>query len=387
MGYDVTVTYLAPYGYVADGPQKWQALPESCPGCPVLTLMAEGHSKVEGHTLYKVRCRIEGGQGLISWHVTRRLSQIRQGVYQPVFAALCDDYAKLFSQTPFARHGGLRGTTTRLTKWLANLARCVNQGKVHPELLASILVFFEAPTLPDHGEEFPATWIYTPDPPAELKSHHESLEQCQAQVQSLFYEELRKRFEYECAERCFGLQCRGIRGIKLVEEVLQCLIENLEDARVRMEARACMWDDGQQCLVTLDSARREQLQRDLTDHLEPALLMALAAAAVAASEDGPCGRSLRVIASRRNSLESDCAELLRQKTLASEEFQDLEEQLMHQPSVCSSNSSSTRDPSASPLASRKADPSTPSTCSPDQCRSVSGKKRTSFLRSLARPRK
>lgn len=174
-------------------------------------------------------------------------------------------------------------------------------------------------------EEFPATPAFAVNEQPKLEiQHRESLQDRKAFVQVLFYEELRKRFEFECAERCFSLQCRGASGPKLLKEVLFCLLQNLEDHRVRMEARTCLWDEGQQAFVTLDSARREQLERNLTQDLETALFRALVAAASAGCEEGPCGRSL--LANRRTSLENECIELLRQKTLVAEECEDLEEQ-------------------------------------------------------------
>lgn len=373
--------YLDPYGYSAEAPaadskgHRWRVLPGSGGSSPSLSLTVEGHTEVDKHTLYKVRCRIEGGQGLIVWNTSHRLVQIREGLYHPAVAGLAS-YSKLFSQTPFARHGGPRGTTARLVKWLGRLAECVNQGAIHPELLALVLSFFQAPAQRDHVEEFSVA------PAFELVSHEDqehhpafgrplrSLDEGQAHVQRLYYEELRKRFEFESAERCFSLQCRGAPGRKILLEVICCLVENLDDHWIRMEARSSVWDENQQRLVPLDGRRREQLQRDLTDHLEPALLRALTGAAVAAcEEDGPCGRSL--LANRRTSLENDCNELLAQKTLALEEYQDLEEEIAQR-----DTSACTGDEISSASSRSSFTPKAPS-----------AKKRGSIFRRLARPRK
>jgi hypothetical protein len=296
--------------------------------------------------------------------------QIREGLYHPVATGLSKNYPKLFSLTPFARLGGPRGTTARLTKWFARLAECTNQGHVHPELLASVLTFFEAPHLSAQVDAFPTVPVEVdiePDSRVDAsRNYREVLHECQANVQSLFYEELRKRFEFECAERCFDLQCRGAPGVKILEEVLHCLVENLDDAKVRIVARSTVWDEDRRCHIRLDETRREQLQRDLTDQLEPALFTALAAAAIAGCEDGPCGRSL--LASRRTTLQGDCDELLRLKTHLSEECEYLEEQLSQPPASDVSESSSSN---AGPMVKKRS----------------SGKSRPSLFRALSGPRK
>jgi len=338
-------SYLESYGYAPEswqswvGSSNWQPLPGSRAQRPKFSLAVEGHSEVGKHTYYKVRCRIEGGQGLIVWHTSQRLFRIRDGLHTPVVAALSGKYQKIFSQAQFARHGGPPGTSDRLAKWLETLAETVNQGLAPPDLLGQIFRFLEAPQM-GHGRD--AELEFGRAASADSPKMGSSLSQMQPQtsltllrrksierkafVQVLFYEELRKRFEFECAERCFSLQCRGADGKKLINEVLYCLLQNLDDLKVRLEARTCMWDTGTQTFVTLDDERRAQLERNLTEDLEPALFRALARAATAGNEyeQGPCGNS--ALANCRSVLEQDCIQLLQQKTAVAEECEDLEEE-------------------------------------------------------------
>ena len=47
-------------------------------------------------------------------------------------------YDHIFVSAPFAKRGGLTGTTERLRRWLATLAASVNEGKVSPDLVTSL---------------------------------------------------------------------------------------------------------------------------------------------------------------------------------------------------------------------------------------------------------
>merc|ERR1719183_767873 len=81
----------------------------------------------------------------MEWRIQRRLCQLREDLHDFVKSELGKSYNDLFSETPFARSGGLKGTTARLTKWLEKLSFCINQLLVGPLLVAFVLSFFEAP--------------------------------------------------------------------------------------------------------------------------------------------------------------------------------------------------------------------------------------------------
>merc|ERR1712232_685183 len=54
-----------------------------------------------------------------------------------------------FGEAPFARHGGLPGTTARLDEWLTVLAASANTGKMDVALLSYIMKFLQAPVPTD----------------------------------------------------------------------------------------------------------------------------------------------------------------------------------------------------------------------------------------------
>merc|ERR1712216_360652 len=53
-----------------------------------------------------------------------------------------------FGQTPFAHHAGPPGTTARLRKWFASLARCINACALSPASVANILRLLDSPGTP-----------------------------------------------------------------------------------------------------------------------------------------------------------------------------------------------------------------------------------------------
>merc|ERR1719183_3201169 len=81
----------------------------------------------------------------MEWRIQRRLCQLREDLHDFVKSELGKSYNDLFSETPFARCGGMKGTTARLTKWLEKLSYCINQLLVGPLLVALVLSFFDAP--------------------------------------------------------------------------------------------------------------------------------------------------------------------------------------------------------------------------------------------------
>jgi len=83
----------------------------------------------------------------------RRLTQLRECLHDPVKLHLGANYASHFGETPFAKHGGPKGTTARLSAWLATLSDLVNLGALSPGLVASVLVFFRGPPQECEGTE------------------------------------------------------------------------------------------------------------------------------------------------------------------------------------------------------------------------------------------
>ncbi|CAJ1426914.1 unnamed protein product [Effrenium voratum] len=72
------VGFLDPYGYKARSPlewSEWKAVPE-------LTLEVCGHSKVDGHTVYDVKCALAAPgcwhSPFLAWRSLRRLSHLQQ---------------------------------------------------------------------------------------------------------------------------------------------------------------------------------------------------------------------------------------------------------------------------------------------------------------------
>eukprot|EP00434_Breviolum_minutum_P022914 symbB.v1.2.020218.t1/scaffold1651.1/size107612/3 len=55
------------------------------------------------------------------------------------------EYERLFADAPFARHGGLTGTTKRLSSWCMILARTANQVEFSQQLLVLVLCFIDTP--------------------------------------------------------------------------------------------------------------------------------------------------------------------------------------------------------------------------------------------------
>lgn len=157
---EVLVADLGALGYRALDKLQWGQEPPT--ERPQLSLALEGrkaaaHEEHLGHTWYLVSCTLrpwpaggeeheeQGAQQLgtdqLAWRVPRRLNQLRECLHDPVKAALGAKYGKLFGQRPFAKHGGIKGTTGRLHAWLARLAEVVNSGELSPDLVGRILVF------------------------------------------------------------------------------------------------------------------------------------------------------------------------------------------------------------------------------------------------------
>lgn len=152
------VDYLRPFGYEAATGDFWSG--DSSPqDRPEIRLRVERHVENQGrttaleqhfsHTWYVVECSIDlkRPQGQFQWQAPRRLAQLRVGLHDPLKA--CSSmgegfYTEHFGQTPFAKHGGLPGTTERLHHWLLSLSNLLNSEQCAPYAVALALNFFKA---------------------------------------------------------------------------------------------------------------------------------------------------------------------------------------------------------------------------------------------------
>ncbi|CAK0861640.1 unnamed protein product, partial [Prorocentrum cordatum] len=141
-----SVEVLAPYGYRASGPECWLLPPDRC-GLE-LSLQVQGHEERDSHTWYLLECSLtsdQQGGGRTDWQVARRLWHLRTWLYERIKLRLGAAYVELFVDVPFARRGGVSGTTERLQAWLAHLACLINAGRVPPSAAALALTFLQAP--------------------------------------------------------------------------------------------------------------------------------------------------------------------------------------------------------------------------------------------------
>lgn len=150
---DVDMPYLERFTYAPANGERWQVRPGPKGSGPSLKLCVQGHQEVKGHTLYMVECSMTAwGWFEVSWEAPRRLIQLREGLHGPLKQILGGKtYSQCFAQTPFARRGGLPGTTARLRGWFEALAECINCGKCPPCALAFVLQFLDTPP-PSGGE-------------------------------------------------------------------------------------------------------------------------------------------------------------------------------------------------------------------------------------------
>ncbi|CAE7602258.1 unnamed protein product, partial [Symbiodinium sp. CCMP2456] len=156
------VPFLSVYGYKATDKHNW----DKGHPMPSIQMSVDEHVEQAGNTWYLVQCSLrfvpggEDGTGpaeLLEWKAPRRLHHLRTDLHDRMKYFMEEDfYAKVFGETPFARHGGLPGTTARLRAWLERLAQAINQKEVPPEAAALVLLFFHAP-LPSHVETPPAS--------------------------------------------------------------------------------------------------------------------------------------------------------------------------------------------------------------------------------------
>lgn len=141
-------SYVQPYGYTALGPLQWQELTTGA-ARPTLSLKIVGHTEIEDHTFYQVKCGLEAPPNLsLKWRVARRLVHLREGLHDVLQGSLGEGYDAVFGEARFARRGGPPGTSARLEAWLDKLADHVNDGRASPATVALVLNFCEAPKPP-----------------------------------------------------------------------------------------------------------------------------------------------------------------------------------------------------------------------------------------------
>jgi len=90
---------------------------------------------------------LRGGRQL-DWCVLRRLKRLREELHDAVKAELGHSYVQIFDGKPFAKRGGLRGTTALLDGWCKVLAACINDSNCVPRVVALALRFLEVPEPP-----------------------------------------------------------------------------------------------------------------------------------------------------------------------------------------------------------------------------------------------
>eukprot|EP00434_Breviolum_minutum_P002796 symbB.v1.2.002457.t1/scaffold99.1/size346285/13 len=138
-------SFLAPYGYKAKNATEWFSWKD----LPELTLQVCGHTKVDGHMLYDVKCTLaEPGRWhspYLSWRTLRRLCHLREGLHDRVKQTLGTEYREVFASSPFASSLHLPGTSARLNSWFQKLSACLNRKEMPPFLAAAALQLLGAP--------------------------------------------------------------------------------------------------------------------------------------------------------------------------------------------------------------------------------------------------
>eukprot|EP00929_Paragymnodinium_shiwhaense_P045122 TRINITY_DN23094_c0_g1_i1.p1 TRINITY_DN23094_c0_g1~~TRINITY_DN23094_c0_g1_i1.p1 ORF type:complete len:251 (+),score=57.25 TRINITY_DN23094_c0_g1_i1:185-937(+) len=146
--------FLEAYGLPCKNAEEWSQARDEL-SAELLHICVSGHMEVSGHTHYHVDCQLSRqskGALPLRWRVSKRLAWMRCELHDAVKArfATTDRYKSCFQDTPFARHGGVRGTTSRLDAWCRRLAHVINTRQVSPSLAAHTLHVLSAPN-PDAG--------------------------------------------------------------------------------------------------------------------------------------------------------------------------------------------------------------------------------------------
>merc|ERR1712061_948804 len=97
----------------------------------------------------------------IRWNCKKRLCELRDELHDPAKLYLgVGAYVEHFENAPFARHGGLPGTTARLEEWFSALAKYANSGEMPIQFLAHLLQCLHA-TVPEGSEN---AWLQATGP-------------------------------------------------------------------------------------------------------------------------------------------------------------------------------------------------------------------------------
>merc|ERR1719247_3849379 len=96
-------------------------------GALPLKVVVEGHAEEAQCTLYEMRCTLgtKGEPGYTQWRCRKRLCTLREDLHDPLKEALGPVYVAQFEETPFAKYGGLPGTTARLADWFRTESQIV----------------------------------------------------------------------------------------------------------------------------------------------------------------------------------------------------------------------------------------------------------------------
>lgn len=145
------IRFLTLFGFQAESEASWgpgHAIHVTAGTQILLEVAVTGHEESDGHTWYVLSCalwRPAVDFGRAEWVVHRRLSHVREGLHEIVKQRLGSDYAEHFGAAPFARSGGLPGTTARLRGWCQAFTRAANAGALPPGIIACALRLFDAP--------------------------------------------------------------------------------------------------------------------------------------------------------------------------------------------------------------------------------------------------
>jgi len=143
-----SIDYLNLYGFAAKDVETWEQTPEESSGSrAVFSAEVVRHLEMQGHTWYVMQCSLkipENDQPLV-WMARRRLNHLRQDLHDRVKTLMGATYAESFAKVPFARHGGVPGTSERLNSWFEILTALMNDRYVPPSIVLVTLQFLEPP--------------------------------------------------------------------------------------------------------------------------------------------------------------------------------------------------------------------------------------------------
>lgn len=111
-----------------------------------LSVQVTGHEEDEGSTWYQLQCSsTPSGCEQVNWCTRMRLCKVRECIHHPVKEALADLYPQYFADTPFARRGGLPGSTARLQAWFASVGKCIEEEALPERIFTELVQILAAP--------------------------------------------------------------------------------------------------------------------------------------------------------------------------------------------------------------------------------------------------